>query len=141
MNLDQPFEAFWRTWPEEFRISARRSSIFARYQRVAAAYPGLVNQFPEAVRRYCEARRRQGRAISVIGFLTGGTFAEFSCNPPEIDGDGWFVVRPGRPEWSAWLGYQRNHHGQARVDQIVRLKRFVTPQRWPEGYPKQEAAE
>jgi len=79
--------------------------------------------------------RRKERIPALASYLRSRIFVEFHGAPP-VDADGDFVIRPGCPEWSAWLGDIRKSHGERGVESAVKLGYCLRKSRWPAGHPQ-----
>lgn len=136
---DLEFEGFWNAWSEQQR-NLSRAKAFNRFQRMVRRHPEIRDEINDAVKRYRESAFGKSKPAKMSQFLRGEGYLEFIGNPPEIDKDGWFVITPGTPEWSVWLGDIRNKLGEGGVQSALRIGKIVREKRWPEGYPKQEIA-
>lgn len=121
------FDILWSSWPEKDRPDSRetarrlfdRLSSSDRAKAIRGAQP------------YRTAMVRRSKPPRMINYLRSNLFVDF-YDEPEIDESGRFVSRPGRPEWSAWLGDVRGRYGQRGVDSVVKCGLFRTLTRWPE---------
>lgn len=121
------FAEMWEAWPKDNR--GRRDNAEGSFARMSPADQRDALRLA-AVTIVSLARRKQ-RLPALVAYLRRRVFAEFD-GAPEIDADGYFVIKPGMPEWGEWLGWIRAKHGQRAVDQTVMTKRFLTRSRLPE---------
>lgn len=75
------------------------------------------------------ARRRE-RIPALVRYIRERMFDEFD-DAPEVDSDGHFVIKPGRPEWGEWLGWIRRTYGEKQVERTVMAGVFLPKSRWP----------
>lgn len=75
------------------------------------------------------ARRRE-RIPALVRYIRQRMFDEFD-DAPEVDSDGHFVIKPGRPEWGEWLGWIRRTYGEKYVERTVMAGVFLPKTRWP----------
>lgn len=101
----------------------------------AADQASAVRNAPTAALAFT---RRKGRVPALAAYIRSRVFRDFD-NGPEIDEQGSWRITPKRPEWSPWIGWVRQHHGQRGVDSIVKLGVFLAPTRWPEGHVEEAA--
>lgn len=129
------FASLWEVWPEEHRgVRENAEGAFGKlaFEDKAVALAAA----PLAVKAMT---RRKTRFPALVRFIRERTFEDFH-NGPEIDNDGDFIIKPGRPEWGPWLGWLRLKHGQRAVDDTVKRGYFLPGRRWPEGHENAKAA-
>ncbi|WEX10321.1 helix-turn-helix domain-containing protein [Chelativorans sp. AA-79] len=120
------FDILWDGWREENRPDHRETAVRL-----------FDNLSPEGQRKalsgsvpFQKAMALGGKRAKMITYLRDRLFLDFH-DDPEIDKDGDFVIRPGQPEWSEWLGAIRRQHGADAVERVARGKIIVRKQRWP----------
>lgn len=120
------FKLFWASWPSDHLPDSQMTAF-----RVFKALPEEDRALAlKAVEPYRKAMANRGKPRRMITFLRERQFMDFH-DAPEIDKDGDFIIRPGQPEWSAWLGSIRKEHGEAGVQSAIRLKFLCRKTRWP----------
>lgn len=125
------FDILWSDWPEKDRPANRdvAERIFAKLD------PGDQSKAVQAAPLYRSTMARRRKPARLILFIRDGIWKDFDDDPPEIDKDGDFVIKPGRPEWSPWLGHIRRQFGEPGVQSAVRTGHMCRKTRWPEENP------
>lgn len=120
------FDELWSGWPE-----AERPKVRAYAERV------FDEMKPEerrhAVRLAASFRARckgVGKPSLMIPFLKG-RFREL-VEAPTIDHEGYFVITPSRPEWSAWMAHYRARHSARICADTEQRGVMLRRSRWPE---------
>ena len=83
-------------------------------------------------------RSGQGAFAPMIPYLRERQFLEFD-GAPEIDREGYFIIKPPSPEWAAWIEQTRGMYGEKGVEAARKTGFFLRRTRWPEGYPFAES--
>lgn len=135
-NTPQPpsgglgFADLWEAWPQEQRGSSENAE--GAFNRLTI--PDRVKAIQLAPIVASAFRRRKGARIpALVRYIRERLFVEFDGAPP-LDRDGHFIIKPGTPEWRAWLGWLRRKYGEKAVERTVLLGHFLPPTRWPEGH-------
>lgn len=120
------FDLLWKAWPTEHQ--GNRENATAAWSRLTPTEQATaLRNCGLAVRAFA---LRHARIPALVMYLRNRVFDEFDGAPP-IDGDGYFVIKPGMPEWSEWLGWIRRTHGERYVEQQVVRGVFFSRDRWP----------
>lgn len=128
------FASLWEAWPIEAR---------GRHDNAQGSWSKLSQSEQEAALRAAPVaamvfRCRKKRLPALVRFVRERLFVEFD-NAPPTDFDGYFVIKPGMPEWSACLGELRKKHGERGVESAVRTGFQLRFERWPVGHPNHVA--
>ncbi len=67
----------------------------------------------------------------MIPYLREKSFVDF-VGAPEIDCEGYFVIRPQREEWEAWIAAYRSRYSEKIVSGMIERGFMLTRSRWPE---------
>ncbi len=67
----------------------------------------------------------------MIPYLREKSFLDF-VGAPEIDPEGYFVIRPEREEWAAWIASYRSRYSEKIVSGVIERGFMLTRSRWPE---------
>lgn len=129
------FADVWKIWPSAHR--GRQDNALGAWKQLMKSEQVAAVQLAETV--LTALIRRKKRIPALVAYLRKRMFADY-IDAPEVDGDGYFVIKPGIAEWSEWLGWARRTHGQAGVDRVVKQGRLLTRTRWPEPEPEQVPA-
>ena len=68
----------------------------------------------------------------MIPYLREKSFLDF-VGAPEIDPEGYFVIRPEREEWAAWIASYRSRYSEKIVSGVIERGFMLTRSRWPEA--------
>jgi len=120
------FSKLWNEWPEASRPRDRSyaEKLFARLtpedRGRALALAGC----------YRVAQTHRGDFAAMILYLRDRQFLEFE-GAPLIDSDGYFVIRPDREEWTAWLEHFRTKCSETILTSTQKRGFLLTRTRWP----------
>ena len=120
------FCKLWNEWPEASRPRDRSyaEKLFARLtpedRGRALALAGC----------YRVAQTHRGDFAAMILYLRDRRFLEFD-GAPLIDSDGYFVIRPDREEWTAWLEHYRTKYSKTILTSTQKRGFLLTRTRWP----------
>jgi hypothetical protein len=120
------FSELWEAWPQAARPRERgyAESLFLRLtprdRRQAVAWATSY--------RIMQAHR--GGFAAMILFLRDRLFAEFDGGP-DVDPEGYFVIKPRREEWGSWVEHYRGRHSAAVMATTERAGLLLTRTRWP----------
>lgn len=134
-NGGRGFADLWNVWPADRR--GRRDNAQGAFASLSKLEREAAIDFAETV--LVGLARQKKRVPALVAYLRKRIFAEY-VDAPEVDSDGYFVSKPGMPEWNEWLGYMRRQHGDGAVERVVKLGYFRTKTRWPEVEPAQVPA-
>jgi hypothetical protein len=67
----------------------------------------------------------------MIPYLREKSFVDF-VGAPQIDREGYFVIRPDREEWAAWIASYRSRYGEKLIAGMIERSFMLTRSRWPE---------
>ena len=67
----------------------------------------------------------------MIPYLREKSFVDF-VGAPEIDREGYFVIRPEREEWAAWIASCRSRYSEKIIVGMIERGFMLTRSRWPE---------
>lgn len=123
-NLD--FSKFWNEWPE----AARPRERFYAEKLFVRLTPEDRAQAVAGAGAYRASQKHRSGFAPMIPYLRARLFLEFE-GAPEIDRDGYFVIRPGREEWRAWLGHYRCRCSKTIVASMEERGFLLTHTRWP----------
>ncbi|MGO9427569.1 hypothetical protein [Rhodoblastus sp.] len=76
-------------------------------------------------------RAGQGAVALMIPYLREKSFVDF-VGAPEIDREGYFVIRPEREEWAAWIAIYRSRYSEKIVSGMIERGFMLTRSRWPD---------
>jgi len=76
-------------------------------------------------------RAGQSTVALMIPYLREKSFVDF-VGAPEIDREGYFVIRPQREEWAAWIASYRSRYSEKIVSGMIERGFMLTRSRWPE---------
>ncbi len=127
------FRNLWDAWPEAERPDNRRYAA-RLFEQLTAQDRRKSVQLAKAFRT---VRSGQGSFAPMITYLRERLFLEFDGGP-EIDREGYFIIKPHRAEWSAWIEQTREMFGEKGVEAARRTGFFLRRTRWPEGHPSAE---
>jgi hypothetical protein len=128
------FSKIWDVWPEAERPDHRRYAE-RLFQQLTADERRKSIQFATAFRM---VRAGQGAFAPMIPYLRERQFLEFD-GAPEIDREGYFIIKPPSPEWAAWIEQTRGMYGEKGVEAARKTGFFLRRTRWPEGHPLAES--
>jgi hypothetical protein len=120
------FSKLWNEWPEASRPRDRSyaEKLFVRLtledRGRAVALAGC----------YRIAQTHRGDFAAMILYLRDRQFLEFE-GAPLIDSDGYFVIRPDREEWKAWLEHYRTKCSETILTSTQKRGFLLTRTRWP----------
>jgi hypothetical protein len=120
------FSKLWNEWPEVSRPRERSyaEKLFVRLtpedRARAVAIAGC----------YRVAQTHRGNFAAMILYLRDRQFLEFE-GAPLIDSDGYFVIRPDREEWTAWLEHYRTQCSETILTSTQKRGFLLTRTRWP----------
>lgn len=86
----------------------------------------------DLTRRVLYARKSN---MSLDAYLRSRTFELFDGSL-SFDSAGHWVIRPGAPEWSAWLDHYQQQGPTVAIAEMQRLGKLLRVDRWPPGHPK-----
>ena len=129
------FADLWKIWPDAHR--GRQDNAQGAWNQLSKSNRKAAIELADTV--ITSLIRRKRRIPALVAYLRKQMFAEF-IDAPEIDTDGYFVIKPGIAEWSEWLGWARRTHGPAGVDRVVKQGYLRTKTRWPEPQPERVPA-
>ena len=78
-------------------------------------------------------RAGQGAVALMIPYLREKSFLDF-VGAPEIDREGYFVIRPQREEWAAWIASYRSRYSEKIIAGMIERGFMLTRSRWPEKW-------
>jgi hypothetical protein len=124
---DEDFSELWSDWPERERprergLAERLFEALSQTDRIAAGRYASV---------YRDQERRRGQPGRMILYLRERLFAEFD-GAPELTPDGYFLITPERPEWSAWSVHMAARVSPANWAKQVALGYLLCRTRLPE---------
>lgn len=120
------FASLWEGYPSEHR--GNRDNAEASWNRLSDIdRASALRHLESAVSAFV---RRGDRVPALVMYLRNRVFDHFE-GAPQIDSDGYFIIKPGMAEWSDWLGWIRRRSGEKRVEQTVMSGVFLTKERWP----------
>lgn len=123
------FSELWEAWPEPER--PRECSFVEKlFARLAPDDRGRAVQFAH---RFRAVRARQGGFAPMIPYLRERLFREFD-GAPEIDREGYFLIKPEREEWAPWIEDLRIRHGEGGAARVQKLGYFRATTRWPQPH-------
>lgn len=120
------FSDLWTSWPELERPQ-KRGVAERLFNRLTPDERRSAVQFASAFRSI----RSQGGLALMIPYLRERSFLDF-VGGPEIDREGYFVIRPEREEWAAWVDYYQSRYDEKIVADMIRRGFMLTRSRWPE---------
>ena len=123
------FAVLWEAYPESHR--GRRDNAEGAFNRLSVAEAASAISAAGGAVKALAARHE--RVPALAAYIRNRVFLEFD-GAPDVDSDGYFVVKPGRPEWGPWLGWVRRTYSDKRVQDVVMRGFFLTKTRWPEGH-------
>ena len=123
---DFEFLELWNLWPEEERPRQRSYAerLFGRLE------PDERQAAIQHARSFRIIRAGQGCFAPMINYLSDRLFREFDAGP-EIDRQGYFVIRPDRDEWPLWLAHYRERYGKNAIAHATATGLLLTRTRWP----------
>jgi Helix-turn-helix domain len=121
------FSKLWERWPEPER-PRERSYVEKLFGRLSPGDRGRAVQFAHQFRT---VRACQGGIARMVPYVRERLFREFD-GAPEIDHEGYFVIKPEREEWTPWIETLRIRHGEVGAATAQRLGYFRATTRWPE---------
>ncbi len=121
------FSDLWRDWPEAERPRSRdvAERLFGRLS------PDERRSAIEFASAFRSLRAGQGAVALMIPYLREKSFVDF-VGAPEIDCEGYFVIRPQREEWEAWIAAYRSRYSEKIVSGMIERGFMLTRSRWPE---------
>lgn len=125
LKLDE----LWNKWPQAQR--GNRENVEGTWKRLPEAEQLAATRAADLT--ISALPRRKQRVPALATYLRAKLYLEFDDAPP-VDIDGYFVIRPGRPEWSAWLGAVRKQFDEAGVQSCVKTGYMLRTSRWPEDH-------
>jgi len=121
------FSELWRDWPEAER--PRNRDVAERlFGRLSPDERRSAIEFASAFR---SLRAGQGAVALMIPYLREKSFVDF-VGAPEIDREGYFVIRPEREEWAAWIASYRIRYSEKILSGMIERGFMLTRSRWPE---------
>jgi hypothetical protein len=120
------FNKLWEEWPTLERPH-EYSYVERLFTRLAPDDRDKAVQFSQ---RFRAMRARQGGFAPMIPYLRERLFREFD-GAPEVDREGYFVIRPEHKEWAPWLDDLRATHGEKGAARTQTLGYFLATTRWP----------
>jgi hypothetical protein len=120
------FFKLWETWPASERPQ-KQSYAKDLFARLTPGERDRAVQFAGSFRAF---HARQGGFAPMIPYLRDRQFLEFD-GAPEIDRDGYFVIRAGCDEWRAWLDHYRCRCSEKIVASMEERGFLLTHTRWP----------
>ena len=124
---DRDFQNFWEDWPlkqrpDNCRVASRHFDRLTPSDQIKAVrhahtYRALVGTL--------------GGFAPMIPYLRQRLFLEFD-EAPEVDGEGYFVIKPDRPEWDAWLASLEASYGPNAPIRVKNKGFLLTKTRWPQ---------
>jgi DNA-binding MarR family transcriptional regulator len=121
------FSNIWHDWPEAER--PRNRDVAERlFNRLTPDERRSAIEFASAFR---SIRAGQGAVALMIPYLREKSFVDF-VGAPEIDREGYFVIRPEREEWAAWIASIRSRYSEKIVSGMIERGFMLTRSRWPE---------
>jgi hypothetical protein len=85
----------------------------------------------EFVTAFRSLRAGQGAVALMIPYLREKSFVDF-VGAPEIDREGYFVIRPEREEWAAWIASYHSRYSEKIVSGMIERGFMLTRSRWPD---------
>jgi hypothetical protein len=122
----QSFASLLAEWPVEHQ--GNRENAEGAFSRLRGADQGRAIRLAKAA--VLAFARRKERIPALVRYIRDRMFDEFD-GAPDIDVDGHFVIKPGRPEWGEWLGWIRREYGEKQVEKTVMAGVFLPKTRWP----------
>lgn len=126
-NGGHGFAEVWNVWPKDHR--GRRDNAEGAWGSLSKTDRTAAVTLAETV--IVGLVRRKRRIPALVVYLRKQLWAEY-IDAPEIDTDGYFVIRPGTPEWNEWLGWARRTAGEKGVERVVKQGRLLSRSRWPD---------
>lgn len=123
---EEDFSKLWDCWPEAERPQ-KRAYAEHLFKRLA---PDDRCKAVKAASGFRAVRARQGVFAPMILYLRDRQFLEFE-DGPEIDGEGYFVIRSDREEWNAWLDHCRSQYSDKILASTQKRGFILTRTRWP----------
>lgn len=130
------FDQLWQGWPDT-HMPDNRDYAKRQFDKLTDVERDYAVQVLQDFRRRCSMR---GQHPHMIPYLKERQFLDL-IDPPEMDDDGDFIIRPKRPEWREWMGDVRKKHGEKGVANFVTIGKIVTKTRWPDGFGRLPKAE
>ncbi len=120
------FASLLKAWPTEHQ--GNRDNAEGTWNRLSD--PDKAMALAHIATAIQAITRRGDRMPALVMYLRNRIYAQFE-GAPEIDAEGYFVIKPGMPEWNEWLGWIRGKYGEKAVQQTVMRGYFLTKERWP----------
>jgi hypothetical protein len=120
------FSSLWDEWPETERPN-QRSYAEGLFARLTPDERRNAIQFARAFR---SVRAGQGGFAPMIYYIRDRLFLEFD-GAPEIDHEGYFVIKPGCDEWTVWLNHYRSRCSEKVIASMEERGFLLTRTRWP----------
>lgn len=125
------FDEIWEMLAKKHQPKSRASAL-SQFRDL-----GLEDQL--AARNFfkCYQLRQfwQSQQPKLITYLKTKAWKPFQEDPPK-DADGYFVIKPFRPEWEPWLEHLKKTEGVEAVEKTRRVGSGLFKRRWPTD-PKQ----
>jgi len=121
------FKILWEGWPVRNRPDSREAAE-AIYSKLSPIDQARAVDLAKTFLRRCVLRKKPAL---LIGYLKQRKFEEL-YGAPDLDEEGRFLIKPGMPEWSPWLGAIRSKYGEKGVEHAVKYGLWRAETRFPE---------
>lgn len=130
------FDQLWTLWPERL-LPDTKAIAASKFKKLTPEEQGYAVSYAADFLRICD---RDKRSALMIPYIDEKAFEKF-VGGPNVDENGYFVIKRNTPEWDAWKEWFTKNHGADSAQRMTTMPSLQRATRYPDGYDRKGASQ